>query len=496
MTSRRPQMAPTRRAFHVYDTTLRDGAQQEGLTLSVEDKLAIARHLDELGVGFIEGGWPGANPKDTEFFRAGSDRARPEARAARRVRRDPPTRCEGRRRPAGGRSARLRCAGRDAGRQEPRPARRARAAHRRWTRTSRWSATRWRTCGPRGAGCSSTPSTSSTATAATRRTPSRCCATAAEAGADVVALCDTNGGMLPDEVADVVARRARGHRRPARHPLPQRHRLRGRQLAGRGRRRRDARAGHAQRLRRAHRQRRPRRRRRQPRAQARPRRCCPTGALREATRIAHAVSEVTNVPPYSRQPYVGASRVRPQGRAARERDQGRPDALPARGPRGCRQRHADARLRHGRPAPASSSRAASSASTCPATATLLAARHRPGQGPGGARLHLRGGRRVVRAAAARGGRGAPADVLRGRVVAGHRRVARRRVRGDAAAEATVKVRAGGERLRRDRRGQRTGQRARPRAAQALGQAYPELEQARADRLQGAHRRRRRTAPTP
>ena len=56
-------------AFHVYDTTLRDGSQREGLSLSVNDKLSIARHLDELGVGFIEGGWPGANPKDAEFFR-------------------------------------------------------------------------------------------------------------------------------------------------------------------------------------------------------------------------------------------------------------------------------------------------------------------------------------------------------------------------------------------------------------------------------------------
>ena len=55
-------------SLHIYDTTLRDGAQQEGLNLSVHDKLTIARHLDELGVGFIEGGWPGANPKDTEFF--------------------------------------------------------------------------------------------------------------------------------------------------------------------------------------------------------------------------------------------------------------------------------------------------------------------------------------------------------------------------------------------------------------------------------------------
>ncbi|MFV0426527.1 MAG: citramalate synthase [Beutenbergiaceae bacterium] len=53
---------------HVYDTTLRDGAQQEGMNLSVADKLAIAALLDELGVGYIEGGWPGAIPKDTEFF--------------------------------------------------------------------------------------------------------------------------------------------------------------------------------------------------------------------------------------------------------------------------------------------------------------------------------------------------------------------------------------------------------------------------------------------
>jgi len=54
--------------FHVYDTTLRDGAQREGITYSVEDKLAVARLLDDYGVGFIEGGWPGALPKDTEFF--------------------------------------------------------------------------------------------------------------------------------------------------------------------------------------------------------------------------------------------------------------------------------------------------------------------------------------------------------------------------------------------------------------------------------------------
>lgn len=55
-------------AFHLYDTTLRDGAQREGISYSVSDKIAVAKLLDEFGVDFIEGGWPGAMPKDTEFF--------------------------------------------------------------------------------------------------------------------------------------------------------------------------------------------------------------------------------------------------------------------------------------------------------------------------------------------------------------------------------------------------------------------------------------------
>lgn len=53
----------------VLDTTLRDGSQREGISFSVADKLRIARRLDELGVAYIEGGWPGSNPKDREFFR-------------------------------------------------------------------------------------------------------------------------------------------------------------------------------------------------------------------------------------------------------------------------------------------------------------------------------------------------------------------------------------------------------------------------------------------
>jgi len=52
----------------IYDTTLRDGSQREGLSLSLEDKLRIAKELDQLGIPFIEGGWPGANPKDVQFF--------------------------------------------------------------------------------------------------------------------------------------------------------------------------------------------------------------------------------------------------------------------------------------------------------------------------------------------------------------------------------------------------------------------------------------------
>src|SRR5437763_9685288 len=55
-------------AVEIFDTTLRDGSQLEGISLTVDDKLRIAEQLDHLGVGFIEGGYPGANPKDDEFF--------------------------------------------------------------------------------------------------------------------------------------------------------------------------------------------------------------------------------------------------------------------------------------------------------------------------------------------------------------------------------------------------------------------------------------------
>jgi 2-isopropylmalate synthase len=59
--------------IQLYDTTLRDGTQREGVSLSCDDKLRIARRLDDLGVTFIEGGWPGSNPKDAEFFERARD---------------------------------------------------------------------------------------------------------------------------------------------------------------------------------------------------------------------------------------------------------------------------------------------------------------------------------------------------------------------------------------------------------------------------------------
>src|ERR1700746_645771 len=66
----------------LYDTTLRDGTQREGMSLSVEDKLKIARGLDRLGVDYLEGGWPGSNPKDAGFFRRVSQGGLPRAKVA------------------------------------------------------------------------------------------------------------------------------------------------------------------------------------------------------------------------------------------------------------------------------------------------------------------------------------------------------------------------------------------------------------------------------
>ena len=69
-------------SVQLYDTTLRDGAQSEGISFSLVDKLHIAQKLDELGVQYIEGGWPGSNPKDAEFFEKARDLKLKNARIA------------------------------------------------------------------------------------------------------------------------------------------------------------------------------------------------------------------------------------------------------------------------------------------------------------------------------------------------------------------------------------------------------------------------------
>ena len=69
----------------LYDTTLRDGSQQVGISLTCDDKLAVAEHLVALGVGYIEGGYPGSNPKDVEFFSRWTSSGLAERAAAKNV---------------------------------------------------------------------------------------------------------------------------------------------------------------------------------------------------------------------------------------------------------------------------------------------------------------------------------------------------------------------------------------------------------------------------
>ncbi len=291
--------------LHVYDTTLRDGAQQEGLTLSVEDKLAIARHLDDLGVGFIEGGWPGAIPKDTAFF----------ARAAAELRLEHATLAAfGASRKAGVRAAddpqvralvdSLAPVVTLVAKSDVRHVEKAL----RTTPAENLAMIRDTVAFLAGEGrrvfldaehfFDGYRHDRAYAFEAVRA--------AVEAGAELVALCDTNGGMLPPQIADVVhdVRTATGAvlgihchndtgcavanslaavEAGAAHVQGT--------LNGYGERTGNADllavvANLELKLGRA---------------------ALPSGRLADATRIAHAVSEITNVPPYSRQPYVGAS---------------------------------------------------------------------------------------------------------------------------------------------------------------------------------------------
>ncbi|MEZ0578767.1 citramalate synthase [Nocardioides sp. MH1] len=292
-------------AFHVYDTTLRDGMQQEGLNPTVADKLTIARQLDELGVGFIEGGWPGANPKDTEFFRrATQELYLQHARLA----------AFGATRRAGAVAADdpLVAALRDSGAGVVTLVAKSHAGHvekaLRTTLEENLAMVR---------------DTVSHLTAEgqqvfldaehffdgyrlDRSYALEVLRTAYDAGADVVALCDTNGGMLPGWVADVVhdvvsstgvrvgihchndtgcavANTLAAVEAGATHVQGC--------INGYGERTGNADlvnvvANLELKL---------------------DRQVLPPGLLSEATRIAHAVAEVTNVPPASRQPYVGVS---------------------------------------------------------------------------------------------------------------------------------------------------------------------------------------------
>ncbi len=255
--------------FHVYDTTLRDGAQQEGLNLTVADKLVIARHLDSLGVGFIEGGWPGAIPKDTEFFR----RARAELSLEHAT-----LAAFGSTRKAGVRAADdpQVAALRESGAPVVTLVAKSHDRHvelaLRTTLDENLAmiADTVRHLREEGQrvfldaehffdGYHSNPAYAL-----------ECVRAATEAGASVVALCDTNGGMMPTELGDIVHAVGGGHRGAPRRALPRRHRLRRRQHPGRGRGGRDPRAGHRQRLRRALRQREPVQRGGRPAAQEGP----------------------------------------------------------------------------------------------------------------------------------------------------------------------------------------------------------------------------------
>ncbi|HMC07990.1 MAG TPA: citramalate synthase, partial [Actinomycetota bacterium] len=72
-------MSPSTRRVDLYDTTLRDGTQRAGISLSVDDKLKVLSRLDRLGVAYVEGGWPGSNPKDAELFARARGRRRDKA---------------------------------------------------------------------------------------------------------------------------------------------------------------------------------------------------------------------------------------------------------------------------------------------------------------------------------------------------------------------------------------------------------------------------------
>ena len=221
--------------IQLFDTTLRDGTQSEGLSLSVEDKLKIARLLDGFGIHFIEGGWPGSNPKDVEFFRRARDarrsstpssrRSAARARPASAPRTTPNLKALIEAADAGGLhlrqvldAARHQGAGDHAGGEpgDDRRQRRVPEAQRQGGGLRRRALLRRLPRRPR----------------LRARGASRA---AADAGADWITLCDTNGGSLPSFITEVVGVVQGDGADAPRDPHAQRRRHGGRQRAGRGR---------------------------------------------------------------------------------------------------------------------------------------------------------------------------------------------------------------------------------------------------------------------
>lgn len=291
--------------LHVYDTTLRDGAQQEGLNLSVSDKLAIALHLDELGVGFIEGGWPGANPKDTEFFaRAKTELTLRNATLA----------AFGATRRVGGNAADdpLVRALVDSGAPVVTLVAKSHVRHvesaLRTTLEENLAMVRDTVSFLHGEGRRVFLDAEHffDGYAADRAYALEVIRAAMESGAEVVALCDTNGGMLPNQVADVVADVVSA---TAARVGIHCHNDTGCAVAN-SMAAVDAGATHVQGTINGYGERTGNADLLTVVSNLQIKRGLPmldSGRLREATRIAHAISEITNVPPYSRQPYVGAS---------------------------------------------------------------------------------------------------------------------------------------------------------------------------------------------
>ncbi|MDP9181343.1 MAG: citramalate synthase [Actinomycetota bacterium] len=289
-------------AFHVYDTTLRDGSQREGLSLSVHDKLTIARHLDDLGVGFIEGGWPGANPKDAEFFlRARTELDLKHATLAA---------FGSTRRPGGVTAddvAHLRESGAPVAtlvaKSDVRHVERAL----RTTREENLAMIRDSVAHLTGEGQRVFLDAEHffDGWQADKAYALEVLRVAAEAGADVLVLCDTNGGMLPSQLQDIVGSVVEGGLRVGIHAHNDTACAVANSLAAIG-----VGATHVQGT-----------------ANGYGERCgnadlfsvvaalevklgrnvLPEGRLAELGRVAHAISEVANIAPDAHQPWVGAS---------------------------------------------------------------------------------------------------------------------------------------------------------------------------------------------